>query len=75
MWQAYINVAEGKKRAAVMEAESNAVAILARAIDRLSAAIGKRGGTDAVALQIAAKMGSPWDFSSSPSAHASNGSP
>jgi regulator of protease activity HflC (stomatin/prohibitin superfamily) len=59
--QAYINVAEGKKRAAILEAEGNAAAILARAnasadaIERLSNAIGKRGGKDAVSLQIAEK--------------------
>lgn len=59
--QAYINVAEGKKRAAVLEAEGAAAAILARAnasagaIQRLSEAIVKNGGKDAVALQIAEK--------------------
>ncbi|TMW55854.1 hypothetical protein Poli38472_008502 [Pythium oligandrum] len=59
--QAYINVAEGKKRAAVLEAEGNAAAILARAnasadaIRRLSEAIAKSGGKDAVALQVAEK--------------------
>ena len=45
----------------MLEAEGNAAAILARAnasadaIVRLSQAIGKRGGTDAVSLQIAEK--------------------
>ncbi|TYZ65385.1 hypothetical protein PybrP1_008757 [[Pythium] brassicae (nom. inval.)] len=59
--QAYINVAEGKKRAAVLEAEGDAAAILARAsasadaIKRLSDAITRQGGHDAVALQIAEK--------------------
>lgn len=59
--QAYINVAEGKKRAAVLEAEGDAAAILARAnasadaIKRLSDAITRQGGQDAVALQIAEK--------------------
>lgn len=59
--QAYINVAEGKKKAAILEAEGGAAAILARAeasaeaINRLSVAIGKRGGNDAVSLQVAEK--------------------
>lgn len=59
--QAYINVAEGKKRAAVLEAEGAAAAILAKAnasaqaIQRLSSAIQKTGGRDAVALQVAEK--------------------
>nr|CCA18197.1 inositol3 putative [Albugo laibachii Nc14] len=59
--QAYINVAEGKKKAAILEAEGGAAAILARAeasaeaINRLSVAIGKRGGSDAVSLQVAEK--------------------
>ncbi|RLN88941.1 hypothetical protein BBJ28_00017602 [Nothophytophthora sp. Chile5] len=59
--QSYINVAEGKKRAAVLEAEGVAAAILAKAnasadaIQRLSQAIGKTGGRDAVALQVAEK--------------------
>uniref|UniRef100_K3WHF9 Band 7 domain-containing protein n=1 Tax=Globisporangium ultimum (strain ATCC 200006 / CBS 805.95 / DAOM BR144) TaxID=431595 RepID=K3WHF9_GLOUD len=59
--QAYINVAEGKKRAAVLEAEGDAAAIMARAtasadaIQRLSQAITRHGGKDAVALQIAEK--------------------
>lgn len=59
--QAYINVAEGKKRAAVLEAEGDAAAILARAtasadaIQRLSYAITRQGGQDAVALQVAEK--------------------
>ncbi|RLN95692.1 hypothetical protein BBJ28_00016750 [Nothophytophthora sp. Chile5] len=59
--QSYINVAEGKKRAAVLEAEGAAAAILAKAnasadaIQRLSQAIGKTGGRDAVALQVAEK--------------------
>jgi regulator of protease activity HflC (stomatin/prohibitin superfamily) len=59
--QAYINVAEGKKRAAILEAEGNAASILAKAkasadaIESLSQVINKNGGADAVALQIAEK--------------------
>ncbi len=59
--QAFINVAEGKQQSIVLEAEGEAAAILAKAsataeaIDKIALSIQKRGGQNAVALNVAEK--------------------